>query len=157
MNHVVAVGAAGHLALASRVLGLTHGQLANMLGVSLRTVARWYAKQGGPVAGDFHTLARAVHPRDPDVAARLAAAGGTTLEALGLTAPPEDLTLPVPLLVDSVLCAAAAALDVAPKAVRPALVAAFQRAREMRLSVEAVDLALRPPPAPPVKVAKAKG
>ena len=47
-------------------------------------------------------------------------------------------------MVDVVVCAAAEALDVSPRAVRPALLAAFQRAREAGLTLEQVEKALSP-------------
>ncbi|MDP9001553.1 MAG: hypothetical protein M3O46_15745, partial [Myxococcota bacterium] len=39
-------------------------------------------------------------------------------------------------LIDAVVCAAAEALDVSPRAVRPALLAAFARASELGLTLE---------------------
>jgi hypothetical protein len=59
-------------------------------------------------------------------------------------------------IVDTVVCAAAEAMQLMPDAIRPALRAAFRRARLAGLSVEAVDAALQsgvssnratPPPA----------
>jgi hypothetical protein len=47
-----------------------------------------------------------------------------------------------PHLVDTVVCAAAEALGVPPPAVRPALLAAFQRAREVGLTTEDVEQAI---------------
>jgi hypothetical protein len=50
-------------------------------------------------------------------------------------------------VVDAVVCAAADALSVAPETVRGALLAAFRRARELRLSIDDVEKALGPAPA----------
>jgi hypothetical protein len=50
------------------------------------------------------------------------------------------------LLVDAVVCAAADVLEVAPVTLRGALLAAFRRARELRLSAEDVEVALAPAP-----------
>jgi hypothetical protein len=47
-----------------------------------------------------------------------------------------------------VVCAAAEAMQLMPDAIRPALRAAFRRARLAGLSVEAVDKALNGSPAP---------
>lgn len=49
------------------------------------------------------------------------------------------------MLVDSVICAAAEAMSLPPQTVRPAIVAAFVRARDARLTTEAVAAALSPP------------
>jgi hypothetical protein len=46
--------------------------------------------------------------------------------------------LPTSALVDSILCVAADAIGVLPRDIRPALAAAFVRAREVRLDVAAV-------------------
>jgi hypothetical protein len=45
-------------------------------------------------------------------------------------------------MVDSIVCAAAEAMDVVPRQVRPALLAAFARARRLSLSTEVVEKAL---------------
>ena len=45
-------------------------------------------------------------------------------------------------VVDAIVCAAAEAIDVTPKAIRPALLAAFRRARVIGLGVDAVANAL---------------
>jgi hypothetical protein len=48
-------------------------------------------------------------------------------------------------LVDSITCAAADAMSATPEAVRPALRAAFARARDLRLTTAEVASALAPP------------
>jgi hypothetical protein len=52
--------------------------------------------------------------------------------------------------LDSVLCAAADVLDLSPRAVRPALLAALARARDLSLGMDALmdALAQSDPPAP---------
>jgi hypothetical protein len=84
-------------------------------------------------------------------AAEIAIGADTTLEALGIVRPPPPAApppLPAPpqpalgSVVDSIVCAAAEAVDLSPGAIRPALVAAFARARELGLGVEAVEGAL---------------
>jgi hypothetical protein len=45
-------------------------------------------------------------------------------------------------VVEAVVCAAADAMDVSPRAMRPALLAAFTRARRIGLTVEAMEKAL---------------
>jgi hypothetical protein len=147
---------------AQLALSLNQRQLAHLLGSSERTVQRWYAKRATVYPDHITRLAVAVHPHDPDIARRLAATMGETLESLGLVAPP--LPAPVvpspqpspspspperspflPLLVESVVSAAAEALDVSPRAARPAVLAAVERAKVAGLSVDDLLAALRPP------------
>ena len=129
---------------------MTQGELAKYLGVSRRTVNRWGSRGVGLAPFQAHDLARLVHPRDPALAARLAAAGGATLESLGLEkkVPPPPPPDPPRHLVDVVVCAAAETLDISPRQVRAALLAAFRRAREAGLTVEHVEKALLPEAAP---------
>jgi hypothetical protein len=138
---------------------LIHGQkeLGALMGASRRTVQRWDSGHGGPTPDQLARLVVAVHPLDAALAGRLAAEAGTTLEALGLVLPPPPPAQPPaavapppppppppvsPRLVDTVVCAAAEALDVPPPAARPVLLAAFGRAHEVGLSVQDVVKAL---------------
>lgn len=130
--------------------GLTYAQLGQALGVSAKTVQRVVAGRSHPMPYHFHTLAAIVHPSDRDLAVRLAAAGGTTLEALGIQQPPRPPAPPrvepprptparPPLSLEhaeTVLCAAADTMDVSPRAIRPALAAAFTRAAALGYTVE---------------------
>jgi hypothetical protein len=151
--------------LARIALGTTQVGLGASLGVARRTAQRW-SDHGVP---SYHLpdLARLVYPHDPALAAEVAAAAGTSLEALGIVQPPPPPapaalppTPPPPAppppppdgVVDAVVCAASEAMGLMPGAVRPGLHAAFARALEIGLSVELVERALRaklsPPPAP---------
>jgi len=123
---------------ARRTLILGQKDVGDLLGVSRRTVQRWAATHTGVDPAQLATLAKAVYPRDPALAEKLARAAGTTTLALGFGAPAR----PPAYLVDVVVCAAAEALTVPPTAVRPALLAAFRRAREVGLRVEDVEHAL---------------
>jgi transcriptional regulator with XRE-family HTH domain len=132
---------------ACRVLGLNQRELGKVVGLSTRTIQRLYRGHSTFVSPHWHTLARAAHPSHPELAAKLAAEGGTTLMALGLERPlpapaPAIFSHDVHHLTDGVVCAAAEAIELTPRAVRPALLAAFRRAREMRLTVEQVEAAL---------------
>jgi hypothetical protein len=132
---------------AQRALGKSQGELGLLLGASHRTGQRWGSGASIPSAERVETLARHVFPVDASLAAELATEAGTTLENLGLVArpapPPPPFTPPADRVVDSVVCAASEAMDVMPRAIRPALLAAFTRARELGLSVEAVERSLR--------------
>jgi transcriptional regulator with XRE-family HTH domain len=148
------------LVLARQALGMTQEQFGLALGVSHRTASRWEAGQSTPVPAEVSKLAAMVYPKDSKLAAELAAAASETLESLGIVAPlgppAPPPPLPTPLLVDSVVCAAADALDAAPMTLRGALFAAFRRARELRLSVDEVEKALAPAPSSAPKARKAK-
>jgi len=133
-------------------IGSSQRELAQIMGSSYRTVQRMQAGQSDPSEAQMARLAAAVHPRDPKIAAQIAAAVGETLESLGIVArpspppasngpalPPEDL---VPLLAEAVVAAAAEVLGISPATMRPALVAALERAVRARLSVEAMHGAL---------------
>jgi hypothetical protein len=86
---------------------------------------------------------------------------------LASPAPPAGATVPVPaapvrpvpsdaLLVESIVCAAAEALQSTPTIVRDVLRVAFARARALGMTTEEVDAALQPAPAaaPPKKAPK---
>jgi transcriptional regulator with XRE-family HTH domain len=129
--------------------GISQGELGVLLGASRRTGQRWEGSGATPSTQQLHDLARRVYSKDAKLAADIAAEAGSSLEALGivpaaLPAPPPAATPAPPAedVVDAVVCAAADAIDVLPRAVRPALLAAFTRARRLGLSVEAVESAL---------------
>ncbi len=131
---------------ARSALSLNQRTLAEMLGISARTVQRWDARRSEPARSDWHAMARAVHPIDAELAERLAKEGRSSLEELGLVgaaapAPPSS-AYELHHLADAVVCAAAEAIDLPPRAIRQALIAAFRRARQMRLSVEDMESAL---------------
>lgn len=137
---------------------MTTKDLAESLGCSERTGQRWFAKQSTPVSSEMVKLARLVHPVNERLAAEIAASAGATLESLGLVRPapppepappappPPPPPLPAEALVDSVVCAAARAANVPPDAQLGPVLAAFQRARALRMSVEEVVDALAPKP-----------
>lgn len=164
-------------------LGLPHREFGPLLGSSLRTAERWAAKRSLPSDDQLVKLTRHVHARDPALAAALAAALGGSLEQLGIVpppkpappAPPVAAALPAPpppalppppppvppeALAEFVVCATADALELVPRVIRPALRAAFVRARELGLDVAAIAEALArptvvaPAPAPAAKQVK---
>src|SRR5258708_38339150 len=73
---------------ARSALSLNQRTLAEMLGISARTVQRWDARRSEPARSDWHAMARAVHPIDAELAERLAQAGRTSLAELGLVGAP---------------------------------------------------------------------
>ncbi|HEY8042303.1 MAG TPA: hypothetical protein VIF15_21015 [Polyangiaceae bacterium] len=146
---------AGLVVRASTALGLTQQGLADLVSGSLRSSQRWTAAQAVPSAEQLRTLAVAVHAHDAGLAREIAAEAGTTLEALGLMSlhpppgPPPPSTPPalVPLLVESVVAAAAEALDASPRVMRPALLAALERAEQAGLTLADVLAVLSAPAA----------
>jgi transcriptional regulator with XRE-family HTH domain len=145
---------------AQLTLGITQLEMARMLGCSRRTVSRCAARRSAPGQSDLLALARAVHAKDPSLAAKLAHEGSQTLESLGLVKPapampavtvPAAHVRPFPptrLVVESVVCAAAEVMQASPATVRGALRAAFARARGLGLTVEEMDDALTEPEEP---------
>lgn len=140
----------------------TQAGLGKLLGVSRRTAQRW--TQSGVPPYHLRDLARLVHPHDAELAAQIAAAAGGTLESLGIVQPPPPPAPPPPApppappepppappppppppdgVVDAVVCAASDAMDMMPRDVRAGLLAAFARAREIGVTVEMVEGALR--------------
>jgi hypothetical protein len=132
--------------LSRQALGTTQAELGEMLGISRRTAQRW-ASAGVP-SYEMRKLAQLVHAKDPKLAAQIAASVGTTLEAIGIVRPVPAAPPPAPRpspdgVVDAVVCAAAEAMELMPRDVRPALHAAFARAGEIGLTVDDVERALR--------------
>jgi hypothetical protein len=156
--------------LAHQAMGKTQAGLGEALGVARRTAQRW--AQNGVPSYHMPELAKVVHPHDANLAAEIAAAVGTTLEALGLVVPAAVPSLePAPALVheataaasaasaakpesppapampdavvDAVVCAAAEVMNLPPREVRAGLHAAFASAKEIGLTVDAVERALR--------------
>jgi hypothetical protein len=164
---------AGLLVRACQVLGMTQKELGEALDASHSTAHRWIADRATPSVPQVRKLTALVYPHDKQLAAELAAAASATLEGLGLVQPPAPPPpppappppLPTELVVDSLVCAAAEALDVPPRTVRAAIFAAFDRARRLRLTVDDVAVALGPPPtvapppafAPPAEAKRRKG
>jgi DNA-binding transcriptional regulator YiaG len=150
-HHAMAREVAALLIEARRHLGVSQGQLGEMLGSSERTGQRWERGGSTPMPTQLHTLAGLVYPHARDLAAQIAAAGGSSLEHLGIVRteepppppPPAQPEVPDPVhIVDTVVCAAAEAMNLMPNEIRPALRAAFRRARLAGLTVEAVDRGL---------------
>jgi transcriptional regulator with XRE-family HTH domain len=141
---------------------MSQAELGPALGWSHRTAVRW--EQGGalPTGTALAKLAALLAPVDLDLASDVAAQAGETLESLGLVArpAPEPVAaapespvpaphvavaprLPVDVLADAVVCAAADVTDLLPRALRPILHAALARSRALGLTLEELEEALR--------------
>lgn len=147
---------------AQRAMGLSQGQLGKVAGVSRRTVTRWVSQGSSPTIVEWARIARAVYPKDRALSERIATAMGESLITLGLEPPPPPPPPPAPALpdpsppgppprpfpptndlVDSIVCAAAEAIGSPPASMRPALIAAFDRAVSLGLELEEVRSGLR--------------
>jgi DNA-binding XRE family transcriptional regulator len=156
---VLTVGSVRLLCIRARQkLGMTQQMFADAVGSSLRTVARWEGGSTDPAPWHFHRMAALLHPSDPELASDAAIAGGTTLETLGIVAPPlptpaRDVARPPPaavptrVLVDAIVLAAAEAVGIPPATfdtTRAAVFAAFSRARDLGLDPGDVAAVLAP-------------
>jgi DNA-binding XRE family transcriptional regulator len=136
-------------------LHLTQRELADLVGTSLRTVQRWEAQRSHPASWEIHRLADAVRPHDAALASELdelaprPAPPPPPVAQVPTSAPaPPPSPLPAAVLLDSVVCAAAEAMTLAPQALRPALLAAFARAKDAGLTIDAAIAGLTPPAKP---------
>ncbi len=137
----------GLLREARAALGITQNALAARLGVANRTGQRWNAGHTAPTDSQLAELARLVHPVNAALAPRIATHARTTPDALGLPSRPAHERAPAAAahLVDSVVCAAADAAELPPRAIRRALLAAVVRTRELRLGLETLESVLSRP------------
>jgi hypothetical protein len=116
-------------------------------------MTRWSQGANGPTIEQWGELVQHIYPVNRDVAAQIASEIGETFVSLGLEQPAPVAaassaeqarpSLPVSHLVDSIVCAAAEAIATTPQAVRPALLAAFDRAASVSLGLDEVREALR--------------
>jgi transcriptional regulator with XRE-family HTH domain len=126
-------------------LGLSQQGFGDLLGRTKRTVQRWEDRGTALMLSEVEVLARALLPVRPDLAVQIADSAATTLDQLGIPpagdASPRASSTPT----DSVVRAAAEVLGVTPDAIRPAIAAAFVRAREAGLDVQTVAETLTSP------------
>jgi DNA-binding XRE family transcriptional regulator len=159
------------LVYAREALGMDQGDLASAMSVSRRTIIRWQKGQTMPVEPQIRELADMVREQDEDLADELLASamlaplprpeennssaleqGRNLIAAHSEVAPsapfakpaaPAGPQGPAPAhLIDAIVCAAADAADVIPRAMRPPLHAAFSRAAQLGLSIESIVLGL---------------
>jgi transcriptional regulator with XRE-family HTH domain len=127
------------LVLSQLALSMIQTSFAELLGVSDRTLRRWESGGTRLTLSVLLTLAGAVHAKDPALAARIAAVHGYTIEELGLGLAPDQL------LAHAITSAAAEVVQVPPRAMRPALAAALEKARAAGLTLEALQALLAEP------------
>jgi DNA-binding transcriptional regulator YdaS (Cro superfamily) len=153
------------LALSQDALGLLGVDMARLLGISPRTLHRWYSKETGMAAQHLVTLARLVQPKDAALAVRLQAHAEYWYALIKASPPPPlpDLApppqpvatppqplppppppVPLKLRVDGVVYAACEASEASAREVQRIVFAAFKRARELGVSVDEVEQELAP-------------
>jgi transcriptional regulator with XRE-family HTH domain len=138
--------ASNSLLLQSRMaLGLTQQAFGDIVGLTKRTIQRWEERGATLTPLEVEALAQALNPVRPDLAAEIAAAADTTLERLGIAPAEARSSMASSDPVESVVRAAADVMRVTPDAIRPAIAAAFARASEVGLDVQAVAEILKQP------------
>jgi transcriptional regulator with XRE-family HTH domain len=100
-------------------LGLTQKRVAQLHGVSVRTVERWSLGRTLPSLADRTALLRTLRDAPRPLLEALAQASGTTLAAAAPAAPPARAV--DPRVVDDAVRELAEDLDVTARALRPAL------------------------------------
>jgi DNA-binding XRE family transcriptional regulator len=145
-----------YIVRARLTLGWTQREMAENLGSSQRTVARWESGQSTFHVSDLTKLAQRVYPVDRELANDLVTSAGQTLVGLGIQVPPPPpppapvLAPPpppparataLPDLIDCVVCSVADASDVSPREVRPMVLLALRRAFEVGLDLGAATRA----------------
>jgi hypothetical protein len=130
-----------------RALQMNQLKFAELIGSSKRTVQRIEGGRAWLSGNEAALAVRALHPQDPELAGRLAAFCSITLAAAGIAAVASSSAASRG-AIDSVLCAAADVLDLSPRAVRPALLAALARARDLGLGMDALLATLSQADAP---------
>lgn len=128
-------------------LGMSQVGLARAVGASPRSGQRWVAGQSRPRRAQLVALVRLLAPVDRELAELVAVQAGVTL-APPPPMPPTPAALPSQAALvarataDAIVCAAADAIDLAPRLVRVALAAALARARELGVDPAALEGAL---------------
>jgi transcriptional regulator with XRE-family HTH domain len=132
---------------ARRTMHMNQRKFADAVGSSLRTVQRWETSRSSPVPAGVHRIADAVRALDPALAAEIDTLSPRRAPPPALVSPPASPVQP-PLTdavrLDALVCAAAEAMGLAPQTLRPALLAAFRRAKATGLTVDAVIAGLTP-------------
>ena len=133
---------------AHHALRMTQREFGELIGVSERTIQRWTASTPGFTPGQLKTLATALYPVHPPLAARFAALARETLESLGLVVPPPPKpsamatpSLPpsiAPLLADGLLYALAEAVGLPRDKLELPLLELLRQSVEAGLSLPAL-------------------
>jgi hypothetical protein len=141
-------------------LHVTQKELGNLIGLSSRTIIRYYQHGGFFLPSQYATLAKALAPHDVALATYCARLSGLPPEQLGIAKAP---ALPAPAsaapaavrpapsaphLADSVVCAGAEAMQCTPTQMRPGLAAALERMIALGMGADEMLKAMAPPEKP---------
>lgn len=127
---------------ARKALKLSQTELGDRAGVSRRTVMRWELDRGRPSGPDLGRVVAIIHALHPGHADAIASAAGQSLAAFGLAGGGVPRAVPSDHVGDGLVAVAAEVLDVSPRLVRPALIAALRRARALGLSIDDAERCL---------------
>lgn len=119
-------------------LQLTQKEFGDLFGKTKRTVQRWERHGALLFPDDVEPLVRALRPIRPDLADQVTEAARKTAGRIGLAPSASASGASIEERIDLVVRAAADAIGATPEAVRPAVGAAFARARDVGLDVKAV-------------------
>jgi hypothetical protein len=155
-------------------LHMTQKQLGRLVGLSSRTIIRYYQRGGFFLPSQWATLAKALEQSDAALAAYCARMAGGTIEqlvdgkvpplpvpgspvlvapslpptaaqAVPVAAPAARPTPSAPHLADSVVCAGAEAMQCTPTQMRPGLLAALERMVALGMNAQEALEAMSPP------------
>jgi transcriptional regulator with XRE-family HTH domain len=116
-------------------LGLSQKEFGALVGRDRRTIQRWEERGCMLLPDEAQVIADAVRPVDPELADPILVLGGKTAAGAGLAAP----VLPAsPEVIERIRKDAARAMNTSPRAVRPAIVAAFTSAVNEGVAAKAV-------------------
>jgi len=148
-------------------LHMTQKELGDLVGLSSRTIIRYYQRGGMFLPSQWAKLARALQPVDPALAEYCARMSGGNIAQLvqgkvpalpsaALAAPTAPSAAPAaapnvrpipsaPHMADSVVCAGAEAMHCTPTQLRTGLVAALERMIALGMNAEQMLEAMSPP------------
>jgi transcriptional regulator with XRE-family HTH domain len=125
-------------------LQLTQQQFGDMVGCTKRTIQRWEERGALVLVGQAHAIAVALRGSHPELAQQVAASMDMTLDQLAAYQPDSGAS-PRMDPIESIVYAAAEAMGITPDVARPGVAAAFERARELDVTVYTVANRLAPP------------
>jgi hypothetical protein len=129
----------GLLVRAGLAIPMLQVNMATFLGVSDRTIRRWTVGGVHLLPHQLHKLVNAVHPKDAELAGRIAAYHGRVLEDVLRPLPPERDPAADRRLVEALVARAAKVAGVAPRTMRKAIASFCEGARSSGLTTEQVS------------------
>jgi transcriptional regulator with XRE-family HTH domain len=137
---------------ARTALKLSQKQFAGRVDTNPRTISRWESELRTPSRAAIGQVVRFLHTLAPALAAEVATAGGTSLEAAGIAPPPPAAPLPRLLNArdasDAVVLAVVEGFEIPPARAREVLRVALRRAASMGLGLAELERGLAVDPAP---------